>query len=151
MLEAYWKLFFSDIQLTVRLCDQFVGTARTLTEALADDWFVGRRMIISWCDIFPMNAIDMSRLGDRPLAFVYGNQCRYAWREGGKLTQAVSAVSPLRYVFVGSDLRKKTGTLPNNPHLIFFLNNLTATASGNQECITSISKQDIIPPPTRSE
>jgi choline kinase len=50
--EEYIKLYFSDLNYELRICDTALGTAHTIFKTLGKD-FDGQNLVFSWCDVFP--------------------------------------------------------------------------------------------------
>ena len=87
--EYYIQHFLSDVSIQLLYYEQADGTACTIQNTLLQTFThddleteTDKRMIITWCDIFPSNEVDIP-FDDfyENRVFTYGTNCRYGYNE----------------------------------------------------------------------
>lgn len=87
-LEFYLKELHMDFKIkTIEIEDQ--ENAYTIKKSLGNE-YDGKRIVITWSDIYPTQKIEKNILTDKNVIFISGNKCRYNATNDGRLFKSDS-------------------------------------------------------------
>ncbi len=77
IVQFYLDLYRVNYEIiNVELVDNYENSY-TLAQALKDEKFLNKKILITWCDIYPNIPIDKTQFGDDNIIFTYKNYGRY--------------------------------------------------------------------------
>jgi hypothetical protein len=77
IVDFYLKLFDIQYEIINVDCNNGEENSYTLNMSLKDDKFINKKVLITWCDIFPVTTISENLFDDKNIIFTYKNYGRY--------------------------------------------------------------------------